>query len=85
MLDVQADLFSNLETRLVVPLRPVVRNGIRLTSRLNPVFRIDKADYYMDTAEMAAIPVSLLKSRKENLEDRRQDIIDALDFIMQGF
>ena len=85
IIDVQADLFVHLETRLVVPLLSAGKKPLFSMTRLNPVFTIENSDYYMNTAQMAAIPASLLKNKKVNLEDQRQQIIDALDFLMQGF
>lgn len=84
VLDVQADLLQSLATRLVIPLR-VVRGDMVLMQRLAPVFAIAGGTYFLSTAEMAAVPASLLKEKLGNLEERRQEIIDAIDFLLQGF
>jgi hypothetical protein len=39
----------------------------------------------MCTPEFAAVPTSDLGKRVENLEEQRGAIIDAIDFLLQGF
>lgn len=86
VIDVQAELFSTLNTRIVVPLRPVPSSSApTLLSRLNPEFTIEGGAYYMSTPELSAISVGRFGPRITNFEHQRQDIIDALDFLLQGF
>lgn len=85
VVDVQADLLAHLGTRIVVPLRLTPKNRASLISRLNPVFQLDGIDYYLSATELAAVPTALLKAKKTSLENHRHKVIDALDFLMQGF
>lgn len=39
----------------------------------------------MITTDIAAVPTSLLGERVANLQDQREAIVDAVDFLMQGF
>lgn len=81
LLDVQNNLFSALKTRVVVPL------GVDITPirHLNPQFEIHNRKVVMSTADMAGIPLSSCGEVVTSLEDKRNEILDALDFLVNGF
>jgi len=81
LLDVQHDLLSSLKTRVVVPLGV----GIEPIRHLNPKLSINEKDVVMSTADMAGVPLSSLGEKVANLEEKRNEIIDALDFLVNGF
>ncbi len=81
LLDIQNDLLSILQTRVVVPLA----TGITPIKHLNPSFLINNETIIMSTADMASIPLSLCGEVVGNLSDKRDEIIDALDFLVIGF
>ena len=84
LLDVQADLLSHFNTRIVVPLLPL---SIAPTpaGTLNPVFDIEGSTCSMVTQFMAAVPERLLKTSVSNLEHCRDSITAALDLLLTGF
>lgn len=84
LLDIQADLLSHLNTRIVVPLLPV---GIapKPAGTLNPLFDVEGNAVSMVTQFMAAVPAQLLKTAVANLQDRRGEITAAMDLLFQGF
>ena len=82
-LDVQADIFSHLATRLVVPLLPA--DQARHADKLIPVFTIEGRPYAMMTTDMAAVPARVMGTRVTSLEEERYTITDAIDFLLQGF
>ncbi|WP_153147680.1 CcdB family protein [Dechloromonas sp. H13] len=84
LLDIQADLLSHLNTRVVVPLLPLAV-APKPASTLNPVFEIEGASVCMVTQFMAAVPAQMLKSPMFSLESRRNDITAAIDLLFQGF
>lgn len=84
LLDVQTDLLSDLNTRVVVPLLPK-SSAPKPATRLNPVFEIDGEPVVMVTQFMAAVPVGILKSQVCNLSDDFDQITVAIDMLMQGF
>lgn len=84
LLDVQADLLSHLNTRIVVPLL-VLEKAPQPAGTLNPLFQIRDDHCVMVTQFMAAVPASLLKNEVVSLEGYRADIIAAIDLLMQGF
>ncbi|WP_018955141.1 CcdB family protein [Thioalkalivibrio sulfidiphilus] len=84
LLDVQADLLSHLNTRIVVPLLPA-SNAPKPAQTLNPCFHIADQELVMATQFMAAVPTSLLLDPITRLQSHRDDIVAAIDFLMQGF
>jgi toxin CcdB len=67
LLDVQSDLLSGLNTRVVVPLLPRTDAPIP-AQRLNPVFEIENVEVLMATQFLAAVPEPELKETVGNLK-----------------
>lgn len=84
LVDVQADLMSNLNSRLVIPLVPagIAPAPIKV---LNPIFQIEGATYLMLTQQMAAVSAQMLKRPVLNVNDRRDEVVAAMDLLLQGF
>lgn len=55
LLDVQSNIFSGLNTRVVVPLLPKPATPLP-AHRLNPIFSLEGQELVMATQYMAAIP-----------------------------
>jgi len=81
LLDVQNDLLDDLRTRVVVPLGV----GIQPVRHLNPTFEIEGKKVVMSTADMAGISLNACGQKVLSLESKRNEIIDALDFLVNGF
>lgn len=84
VLDVQADVLSGLNTRIVVPLLPLSEAPVP-AKRLNPVFEIGTEPHVMVTQFLAALPRSLLGQPVTNLDDRHTEVMAALDMVLIGF
>ena len=84
LLDVQADLLNNLTTRVVVPLYSVSAMG-KAAQHLNPQFSIKRIAVIMSTAELAGVAVTCLGDRVCSLDEYRNDITAAIDFLITGF
>ena len=84
VLDVQADILSGLNTRIVVPLLPL-SGAPEPAKRLNPVFEIGSEPHVMVTQFLAAVPRALLRSPVSNLADQDSEIMAALDMVLVGF
>ncbi len=84
LLDVQADLLSQLNTRVVVPLLPLAL-APRPARTLNPCFEIMGETLVMTTQFMAAVPANMMLAPIGSLSSQRGEIIAAIDFLMQGF
>jgi toxin CcdB len=83
LLDVQADIMRHLNTRVVIPLMPLGKAPKPATS-LNPLFVIGDIEHSLVTQYMAAVPTSILKRETLNVADRRDDIVNAIDLLLQG-
>jgi len=84
LLDIQTDLLTGLNTRVVVPLMPRAEAPIP-AQRLNPVFEIENLEVVMATQFMAAIPAKELNETVDNLGEAHQEIAAALDMPFSGF
>lgn len=84
LLDVQANLFASLDTRLVIPLLPE-RSRRTPLKRLNPIFVIEGRRYVLYTQHMVAAPASALREQVGTARDRHDDIVAAIDMLFQGF
>jgi toxin CcdB len=82
--DVQADLLSHLNTRVVVPLLPQ-SNAPAPAQTLNPCFEVGGETVVMATQFMAAVPGAILRDPVTSLRSHHDEITAALDFLMQGF
>lgn len=84
LLDVQVDLLSDLETRVVIPLSLARMAEDRTLSRLMPKLKIRGKQYVAITNELAGVPRRALGECVENLADSRGEIVSALDFLFTG-
>ena len=84
LLDVQSDLLSGLNTRVVVPLLPK-SSAPSPALRLNPVFSVEGQALVMATQYMAAVPERELRSRVGSLAEEQDEISAALDMLFLGF
>lgn len=84
LLDVQADLLSHLNSRVVVPLLPLAI-APKPAKILNPCFEIAGESLMMATQFMAAVPTNILRTPMASLQAERDVIVAAVDFLMQGF
>jgi toxin CcdB len=84
LLDVQADLLSQLGTRVVVPLAPKRKYPARPIRRLNPVLMFEGVDYVAVFQELAAIAASELGPVEGSLAKHRAELVAALDLLLTG-
>lgn len=86
VVDVQADLLSDLATRIVIPLSPARLAGNEALERLKPVIEVEGEHYLLMTTDLAALPLKRFGAFVENVEARyRKEITDALNFLFLGF
>lgn len=84
LLDIQNDLFSDLETRVVVPLRPVTVFKGKTLGTLTPILDIEGSPFVLMTPELAGIMKSELGTPVTRVEHRRFEIISAIDMLLTG-
>lgn len=83
LVDCQSDLLRDLDSRFVVPLMSL---GTAPTpaARLNPLVEIDGETLSMVTQFAGSMPKSRLVDVVGSLEDRRYEVIGALDILTGG-
>jgi toxin CcdB len=84
LLDIQHDLLSDLDTRVVVPLCPLTSLKGKPLRTLMPVLAIEGERFVMLTPQMAGIPKSELGVSVAQVEHYRFEIIAAIDFLLTG-
>lgn len=84
LLDVQTDLLSDLNTRVVVPLLPTSK-APKPATKLNPIFELDGESVVMATQFMAAVPIGILNTPVLKLDEEFEKVTAAIDMLMQGF
>lgn len=84
LLDVQTDLLSGLNTRVVVPLLSKA-SAPTPAARLNPVFTVKGEQVVMVTQFVAAVPAGMLGEKITSLADDFDQITQAIDMLIQGF
>ncbi len=86
VIDVQADLLADLKTCVVIPLVPEAIAKEEALPRLKPLLKIEGQNYILVTTDIGTITRNSLGKQITNVEAvHRQDIIEALDFLFQGF
>lgn len=85
VVDIQAELFSDLRTRVVVPLVPYSQAKNESMIKLKPILEFNQKKYVLMTTELGAVSTKDLDDCGGNLEKHRIQIIEALDFLFQGF
>ena len=84
LLDIQADVLSDLPTRVVVPLvfSSVLKKTIPI---LTPQFNILETEVRMVTPQLVGVQLHLLGTRICSIKEQRAEIIAALDLLVTGF
>jgi toxin CcdB len=84
LLDCQADLLWQLDSRFVVPLLPLgfLANPF---ARLNPLFEIEGEHVVMVTQSAATVPARALGRPVATLATEQSVIMNALDMLLTGY
>jgi toxin CcdB len=83
LLEVQADLLRDLNTRVVVPLMPLAA-APGPAARLNPVILVAGEAHAMVTQFLSAVPVSILQGSPVSLKASADAVANALDLLLAG-
>jgi len=84
LLEVQSDLLEPVSTRVVIPLVLLSERG-QPARVLNPQFEIEGVQVVMVTEQIAGISKRALGNRVLSLAVKRDQIMDAIDFLFRGF
>ncbi len=83
VLDLQIGLLDGLTTRVVAPLY-ALKGKQQPILRLNPVFQIEGKAHYLAVQEITALRVKSFGAKVSSLDEKRPEIIAALDFLISG-
>lgn len=83
VVNVQADLLSQIATRTVIPLLPEA-DAPKPISGLNPVFDIEGKRHVLITQAIASIRGHELKRTVCSLDEHHDQIVRALDLLLVG-
>jgi toxin CcdB len=84
LVDLQSDLLSGLDTRLVAPLARTRTASEGMPRRLCPRFTINGLSVMLLPQEAGPIDARLLKRRVVSLRSHSHDIVGALDVVVSG-
>lgn len=85
LLNIQSDLLSHIDTRLVIPLAPIGNFNNQLIKNVNMIIRIQSEDYIVLTQQMAAIPIGMIGDEIMVCEEQRHEILRCIDFLVTGY
>lgn len=86
VVSIQSDFLTPLATRLVIPIRPATSPlGILPLSKLTPTVTIHNQPFVLDTPRLAAVNAAELTQHITSLQEQRQVILDAVDFLLHGY
>jgi toxin CcdB len=85
LLDMQADLFSILATRVVVPLYRLEALGSTPMAKLTPVLRFQDQNLVAMVPELAGVARRSLGPAVGDLVPARSELLQAMDLLLTGF
>lgn len=84
LLDVQSNLLSELDTRVVIPLYVSAALKGKILTTLTPTFEIEGKQYVLMTPQLAGISKKELGAEVEEFVAHRDSIMSALNFLITG-
>jgi toxin CcdB len=84
LVDVQANLLDELQTRVVIPLTKAPALTRKPMRKLTPPIDVDGDRYLLMTPQLAGISRSELGASVENIAGQRGAIVSALDMLITG-
>jgi len=85
LLDVQSELFEDLQTRVVIPLTRAPALTKYPLAYLTPALSLDGETYLLMTPQLAGIARADLGPQAGGVADQWKVILAAVDFLVRGF
>lgn len=83
--DIQNDLLSDLNSRVVIPLSPYNTHDKTDAKKLCPIIKLtDESDFVLLTHQITSVPRSILKTEVTSLDNYRYEILGAIDMLFSG-
>jgi len=83
-LDLQSDHISQLDSRVIIPLRTLQSMGPRIEG-LQPMVTVGNLNLCADVPAVASFPSRLLKNPQACISGQQHELIAALDYLISGF
>ncbi|MFZ1874441.1 CcdB family protein [Serratia sp. D1N4] len=83
-IDIQNDLLSQLDSRIVLPLVELANFRDKFPANLCPKVRVDGEVFIILTHQLTTVPIKSLTHPAGSLVEYRNTIISALDFLITG-
>ena len=80
LVEIQGRFVESLSTCVVIPL--VITSCFTGATVLNPVIKVNGVDYFASTAEITAVPRSILGQPVASVQAYRTEIIAAIDRLL---
>lgn len=85
LVDVQSDLLSDLDSRVVIPLYTKKSLSTKPMTRLTPELQLEGKKFILMTPQMAGISVKELGEPVCEITKNRNEIISSIDLLITGF
>src|SRR5690554_5429316 len=86
LVDVQSNHLGQLASRVVIPLRRLDSfPDVKLPLDLTPIVVFEGIECFMDTPQLAAVPVRELGNALGSLNKQQPEIVNALDRLFGAF
>jgi toxin CcdB len=85
LVDVQAELFDDLGTRVVIPLSRAAALTQFPMTYLTPIITFDRTAYVLLTPQLAGISRAALGPYAGTVADQERMITTAIEFVTRGF
>lgn len=85
LVDVQADLLEDLQTRVVIPLTKAAALTKFPLTYLTPMLTFEGESYVLMTPQLEGIARADLGQHAGSLADQWRAILAAVDFLVRGF
>ena len=82
--DVQSDLLSDLNSRIVIPLSAQETLNKLNAKKLCPIIKVGEDTFILLTHQMTSVPRAALKKEVTSLEHYRYEILGAIDLLLTG-
>ena len=84
LVDIQADLLRDLQTRVVVPLVRQTSMGKKPIDSLTPMVEVEGQRFLMLVPQLAGVALTELGPKVSSIAGQRAEVVAAIDFLVTG-
>jgi toxin CcdB len=83
-IDIQTNLLDSLNSRVVIPLTPANSKSEKYPQNLCPIIQFEGNGYALLSHQITSVPLSILKKKVQSAEIFRNEVVNAIDFLVTG-